>query len=224
MQAKLDSDNITGVKLLVADMEDAAALKRAASDVSSITGGKLDHLIVNGAYLTDTWHLYPSEYTGKEEKLKSEVVRSVEINLLGNMYAINAFLPLIRAGNVKKIVSISSGHADLDLILDGHVAVSAIYSAIKAATNVMIAKYAAEYRSQGVKFLSLSPGYVNTDQAAGELLISSLEYIADMKQQLKNKSHEVRRWEHNLLNCTRIGKVPWSLKRVSRDRKRSLMH
>lgn len=183
VQAKLDSDNITGVKLLVADMEDAASLKEAASQVSSITGGKLDHLIINGAYMTaDTWHYYPSEYSGKEDKLKSEVLRSVEINLLGNLYAINAFLPLVRASKHKKIVSISSGHADLDLILNGHVAVSGVYSAIKAATNVMIAKYAAEYRSEGVKFLSLSPGYVNTDQAAGKLLVFSVKYITDMKQ------------------------------------------
>jgi len=146
-------------------LEDNKSLIDAASRTSNITGGTLDHLIVNGAFLSDSWHLDPTEFQGHEELLRIDVVRSAEINVIGNIYAINAFLPLIRTGKAKKIASISSGHADLDLILEGEIASSVVYSAMKAAVNVVIAKYAAELKPEGIKLLSLSPGAVNTDQA-----------------------------------------------------------
>lgn len=165
VQARLTSDNITNVKLFYADMSDHQSLTKAASGVAEVTDGSLDHLIINAAYQPfDSWHYYLTEYVDKEELLKTEVFRSTDVNILGTIYAVNAFLPLIRNSDVKKVVSISSGHADMDLILDGGVAVSSVYSAIKAAGNVIMAKYAAELKSEGVKFLSLSPGYVLTGQ------------------------------------------------------------
>lgn len=147
------------------DLEDNKSLEDAAAQASTVTNGALDHLIINGAYMTtESWHLDPTEFKGKEELLRKEFVRCAEINLAGNIFAINAFLPLIRKGNAKKIVSISSGHADPDLILEGEVTINVIYSAMKAALNVVIAKYAAELKHEGIALLSLSPGVVNTDQ------------------------------------------------------------
>jgi NAD(P)-dependent dehydrogenase (short-subunit alcohol dehydrogenase family) len=152
--------------LIQGDLEDNKSLKDAAAQTSVITGGTLDHLIINGAYLSDSWHIEPTEFEGREELLVKDLIRSAEINVAGNVYTINAFLPLIRKGSVKKIVSISSGHADLDIILEGDISTSVVYSAMKAALNVVIAKYAAELRPEGIKLLSLSPGAVNTEKAS----------------------------------------------------------
>lgn len=57
---------------------------------------------------------------------------------------------------------ISSGHADLDLISRHEVDVSGPYSLGKAAMNVVVAKFHAEYAKDGVLFMSISPGMVDT--------------------------------------------------------------
>lgn len=171
VESQLKKDNITNVSIVAGDLVNSQSLEDAAIATADITGGALDYLIINGAYLSeDNWHLEPTEFKGKEEYLKTDFFRSVETNVVGTMYAVNAFLPLIRKGTVKKIVAISSGHADMDLILDGGVSVSLIYSAAKAAMNVVIAKYGMELKPEGIKFLTLSPGYVATSQAARKCL------------------------------------------------------
>lgn len=153
------------MKVVPGDLEDNKSMQEAAARVSEITNGALDYLIINGAYTgEESWHLDPTEFQGQEELLKTELVRSVEVNIAGLIYTVNAFLPLVRKGSVKKIVAITSGHADIDLILDGGIAVCVVYSAMKAALNVVVAKYAAELRPEGIKFLALSPGVVATEK------------------------------------------------------------
>jgi NAD(P)-dependent dehydrogenase (short-subunit alcohol dehydrogenase family) len=89
-------------------------------------------------------------------------------NLLGPMYTINAFLPLIREGAEKKIIYITSGHADLAAIKTAGLPMQFGYSTSKAAGNIAVAKFAAELEPEGIYTLSLSPGWVATD--AGELI------------------------------------------------------
>lgn len=62
----------------------------------------------------------------------------------------------------KKVVFISSGNADLDLISKYEIEVTGPYSLEKAATNVAVAKFHAEYAKDGVLFMSISPGVVDT--------------------------------------------------------------
>lgn len=75
----------------------------------------------------------------------------------------NLFLPLLLKGEKKKVVFISSGLADLDLISNYEIEVSGPYSLAKAATNVVVAKFHAEYAKDGVLFMSISPGVVDTE-------------------------------------------------------------
>jgi NAD(P)-dependent dehydrogenase (short-subunit alcohol dehydrogenase family) len=86
------------------------------------------------------------------------------------VFTINAFLPLLEKGSVKKVITISSGVGDLDLtILSGN-ATDGPYAISKAATNMVVAKYAAQYKDAGFVFLALSPGLVNTSTAPRECL------------------------------------------------------
>jgi NAD(P)-dependent dehydrogenase (short-subunit alcohol dehydrogenase family) len=64
-------------------------------------------------------------------------------------------------GNVKKVITDSSGHADLDFINQTDVASSTLYATFKAALNVIMAKYSAQYKKDGVLFMSMSPGLVD---------------------------------------------------------------
>ena len=63
-------------------------------------------------------------------------------------------------GKVKKVIAISSGQADIDLINDLEIEVSPLYSASKAAMNVIVAKFNAQYKKDGVLFISISPGVI----------------------------------------------------------------
>ena len=82
---------------------------------------------------------------------------------MGVVHTTNAFLPLIKLGNSKKVVLISSGVGDLDLTLATEHAASGPYSISKAAANMAFAKYAAQYKKEGIVFLSISPGLVDTN-------------------------------------------------------------
>jgi len=144
-------------------MADYKSLEEAAAKTSKITNGALDYLIINGAYLSEqTNHYEPTEFAGKEELLKSDMLYSTEVNVVGTMYTINAFLGLIRKGSVKKIISISSGMADPDVILKAGAQGSIIYAAAKAALNMVIVKYAIELKPEGIALMTLSPGIINT--------------------------------------------------------------
>lgn len=80
---------------------------------------------------------------------------------------INSFLDLIRSGKEKKIIFISSQSGSIEFTRVTGFSTVMGYSASKAAMELVIAKYGAELAHEGIKTLSLSPGWVDTD--AGQL-------------------------------------------------------
>jgi NADP-dependent 3-hydroxy acid dehydrogenase YdfG len=92
------------------------------------------------------------------ENVASELFRT---NVAGNIHFFNLFLPLLLKGKVKKAIAITSGHADLDWINGLEMETSALYAASKARTNIIAAKFNAQYKKDGVLFLNISPGMVD---------------------------------------------------------------
>ena len=124
----------------------------------------MDHLIVNGAYLSqDSEFITPSEYVGKEALFLSELQTSMATNVAGMLYSINAFLPLIKKSKIKKVIVISSGLADTELFEVAGMTSAVPYTISKSAANLLIVKYAVEFKDDGIKFLALSPGFVMTE-------------------------------------------------------------
>ncbi|KAJ7176204.1 hypothetical protein C8R43DRAFT_1197777 [Mycena crocata] len=163
---KLPGKNIT---VLEADITDTKALKKAADAVSKTTGGKLDYLINNAALInfesTISTLLRLSLTRGfseTEEALEMDLIDHFKVNTIGTIHCTNTFLPLLRKGTVKKVITISSGQGDVDAVLEMGIEESPGYAISKAAINLAIAKYAVELRPEGFVFLSLSPGAVNT--------------------------------------------------------------
>jgi NAD(P)-dependent dehydrogenase (short-subunit alcohol dehydrogenase family) len=103
------------------------------------------------------------------ETLEKDIMESLEINLLGTIKTVHAFVPLIRNGKIKKVITISSGMADIDLINATEIAFSSAYAISKGAVNIAIAKYNALYNKEGILFLAISPGYVSTERNMGML-------------------------------------------------------
>ena len=69
-------------------------------------------------------------------------------------------MPLVLKGKEKKVIAITSGHADLDFINNFDIENSALYAASKAAMNIIVGKFSAQYKKDGVLVFSLSPGVV----------------------------------------------------------------
>lgn len=79
-------------------------------------------------------------------------------------------------GNVKKIIGISSGLAAADLIRQYNLHYGAPYAISKAALNMAIAEFSAQYAKDGVLIISVSPGTVDTghfDTGEGSFFCSS---------------------------------------------------
>ena len=98
------------------------------------------------------------------EQLNAELLETFNVNVIGVATTITAFLPLVKKSKTKKVITISTGMADLDFVNQSGVAMAPPYSASKAATNILIAKYNVSYRSQGILFMAVSPGFVDTSE------------------------------------------------------------
>ena len=71
-------------------------------------------------------------------------------------------MPLILQGRAKKVIAISTGHADPELVRNFDLFQAASYTISKAALNMAVAKFSAFYHKQGILCLSISPGSVAT--------------------------------------------------------------
>lgn len=87
--------------------------------------------------------------------------------MISNIFVINSFLYLIRNGKEKKIIYISSQSGDIEFTRLTGLPNLIGYSAAKAGMMVIITKYGAELAQYGIKTVSMSPGWVNTE--AGRL-------------------------------------------------------
>ena len=159
----LSEDKITNVHVVVADITDAEALEAAAKEVASITGGSLDILINNAALVSSAQSRFSSVITLSPEALEEEFLTTYKTNVVGVALTINAFLPLIKKGSEKKVVTVSSGLADADVVVRFGLSTSTPYSVAKAGVNMLMAKYhAAIGEEEGITFMAISPGVVQT--------------------------------------------------------------
>jgi NAD(P)-dependent dehydrogenase (short-subunit alcohol dehydrogenase family) len=161
---KAKADGLTNVHFIHGDLDSRESLRKAAAETAKITGGSLDYLIVNGVYadstVVDTF--LDDLENDKPDIMDRELEMQWKTNVIGYIKSFNAWLPLLKKGNAKKVLSLSTGLADDSLTIKYGIWESPIYSATKAALNTIIAKYAARYQKEGILFLGISPGVVDT--------------------------------------------------------------
>ncbi|KAH6647180.1 hypothetical protein BKA67DRAFT_695624 [Truncatella angustata] len=182
------------IHIIEADQTDHEALKKAADYVAAATGGSIDYIIVNAA-IASKWSSLADfgELSEDTPRLQRELIDTFNVNVVGPIDVFNVFVPLLLKGDTKKAIAISTGLADRDLTVEYDIDVAAPYAISKAALNMAIAKFSALYRSQGILFMAISPGVVNTDmnysgeteaqqKKAGQLVSSFLKYQPNFKQ------------------------------------------
>lgn len=165
--------NATGIKDLYprnanvhfvrGNVTDPESMLSAATETAKITGGGLDVLIHNANAVDPATFSYTPSQIPLDVKATEEFFDApFRTAIYGGLWATNAFLPLIERGVEKKIVHISTGMADLELIKTTGIDYAVSYAVAKAGMNVQVAKYAAELAPKGIKVLALSPGWVDT--------------------------------------------------------------
>ncbi|CAG8235931.1 unnamed protein product [Penicillium salamii] len=182
-EKKVLEEGLSNVHIVKAQYIDYSSLKRAAEEVKEITGGGLDHLINNAAVVSHISEFKTfKDFDHDFETLEKDLLESLEINLLAVIKTVQAFIPLIRQGKQKKVLSISTGMADLDLINATEVDFAAPYAISKGALNVTVAKYNALYKKEGILFLAVSPGYVATERNQVEPAKEDADKVAVLVQ------------------------------------------
>ncbi len=83
-------------------------------------------------------------------------------NVVGTIHLFDYFVPLLQKGTAKKAIALTSGLADIEPARLYDLEIGPSYSVSKAALNMAVAKFSAQYRKEGILFMSISPGVVDT--------------------------------------------------------------
>lgn len=135
-------------RILVVDMRDDAAIRKAAQE----THDPIDVLVANAGVLG------PKRQSALDMDFDG-MLDTLAVNALGPLRLAQAFLPLLRKAANPRIVFVSSYYGSISNAGADQVA----YRASKAALNMIMRTLANELKPQGVTVVSLHPGWLRTD-------------------------------------------------------------
>ncbi|EED81943.1 predicted protein [Postia placenta Mad-698-R] len=138
------------------DVADTSSVRQAADTVAALLPNGLDFLISNAGIL-----LQPGAVSFEDCNLDA-LEQELQVNTIGPIKVVRAFLPLIRQSDLKKIALITSVLASLEMA-PSFCEVGNTYSLTKAALNMLGRRWGTMLRSEGITMMLIDPGYVATD-------------------------------------------------------------
>ncbi|KAI1038192.1 hypothetical protein LB503_012083, partial [Fusarium chuoi] len=134
----------SNIHVIEADLTNYNALKGAVNETAKITGGTVDYLIANAAYVSKFDTFDPMGALGNTPmELEDDLKMLFDVNV---------------------VITISTGLADLEFTNNFEHEFTPLYSISKAAMNMAVAKFNAQYKKEGVLFMSVCPGMVDVGQ------------------------------------------------------------
>jgi NAD(P)-dependent dehydrogenase (short-subunit alcohol dehydrogenase family) len=186
---KLQTENLQGVTPVLMDVEDRPSILVAAEFVASQLGSSALDGLVNVAGIGI---VQPLEYADARDLQKI-----FDVNVFGQLAAIQAFLPLLRKGR-GRIVNITSVGAHIAIPFGG------LLNASKSAFGMMSDTLRLELHPFGIRVCTIEPGSIATpavDKTLGniERLIDSLpkEAREQYAEMLRNFTRRGYRREKN---------------------------
>jgi NAD(P)-dependent dehydrogenase (short-subunit alcohol dehydrogenase family) len=139
------------------DVADDASVETAALTVAEVAGGVLDVLINNAGIA--------GKVAPAGEVTAADVQHVYDVNVLGTVRMIRAFLPLLERSKSPVIVNVSSGLGSLARTTDPESPASQwivpAYCSSKAALNMLTTQYAKAFPAMRIN--AVDPGYTATD-------------------------------------------------------------
>lgn len=108
----------------------------------------------------------------------------LDVNVGGVFLTTQHLYPLLKAGQGKKIVNISSRLGSIASNSGGSIP----YSLSKAALNMLTKQQANAYRAAGITVISLSPGWVKTDMGGSAAPLTVQESVRQIVQRIAEMS------------------------------------
>ncbi|KAK0761329.1 hypothetical protein N5P37_006278 [Trichoderma harzianum] len=146
--------------LIDLDVTNIESIQRAAQETSRLLPGGLDNLISNAG-------VNPNPLTSFEDIDVNEFIDEVNFNLTATLLLLREFIPLVRKSVAKRVLVISSvlGSTELGASMPN---LQNAYSTAKAALNMMVRKWSAVLKDQGITTVLLHPGYsASTEVGSG---------------------------------------------------------
>lgn len=137
-----------GVRELVFDVGDEAAIRKAAASVE----GAVDILVNNSGVIG------PSRQTAADMDFRGFAL-TLDVNVLGPLRVTQAFLPHLKRSVRPRVLTVSSFMGSMSYAKSDHLA----YRASKAAANKVAQGMATDFATLGIAVASLHPGWVKTD-------------------------------------------------------------
>ncbi|PLR30253.1 short-chain dehydrogenase [Chimaeribacter coloradensis] len=157
-EAQAELESAGQVEFVALDVTDGASVDAAAAQVEA-RAGRLDLLINNAGIAPDA---------APPSQVKLDDIRATyEVNVLGPVRVTQAFLPLLRKGEQKNILNISSELGSLALHSYPDFAYHGVnifsYNSSKTALNAFTVLLAKELKAEGFRVNAVNPGFTATD-------------------------------------------------------------
>lgn len=114
----------------------------------------------------------------------SDMTHHLDVNVGGAFLTTKHLYPLLKAGQGKKIINISSRLGSIATNSGGSIP----YSLSKAALNMLTKQQANAYRADGIAVISLSPGWVQTDMGGTSAPLTVQESVRQIEQRIAEMS------------------------------------
>ncbi|KAF2104422.1 putative short-chain dehydrogenases/reductase [Rhizodiscina lignyota] len=161
------------LSLLQLDVTKEESIRAAVEQAQDLLPNGLDNFVSNAGVATDM--LSPFEAVD----LKA-FTADVDFTLASTVRVILAFLPLIRKGSQKRIMAISSVLGSIEMAF-GMPGVANTYSTAKAALNMMMRKWAAVLKMEGIAAFVIHPGWAGNTAIGAEIEPWMSKYAPNLK-------------------------------------------
>ena len=162
------------------DVESEDSVKKLMNQLR-IDGEKVDCLY-NNAGIID-WRTMNEVDAESMEKV-------YKVNVVGAMLVLRHTLPLLRRGSDKMVINVSSRLGSIALRGHSQLGGAIAYSASKAALNMLTKQASIDLAGEGIRVISISPGWVRTDMGGPEAKYSVVESVERILRNVRNFSSE----------------------------------
>ena len=147
MENHFPSPRPDNLHIVQCDVTSDDSISAAAQIVAKVTG-RVD-VLINNAGIDNGLCI---------RETSAESFRTVlDTNVVGVHRMLRAFLPLVSASSVKKVINMSSDYGSVALNNRNY---AGAYSTSKAALNMLTVQYKNEYPEEGITFILMQPGDV----------------------------------------------------------------